>query len=383
MLPLGVGRLPFIRRSRCGATHCAFLRIEILSTSRLSHDPRVTTRGTGGSPRPVAARRPVGPLPQLRPRVPRPPDAPRPTPVRRGRVVCSPAALADSLRQRGRCVGACRWHALGPPRSSPGMPPARPYANVARWTAAPPVAPPHRTREVGAFRIPRPAGDKLQHAPRSAHARRLDQRLRRPQPLRPLPGHPARHRPGAARGLPDGTARRLRRAAGRGAARAPGARVLVPLRGRLHPPDDRGRGDVAGPRLGARRARASGRRRPRRHVRQDPLDGQRAGRVQHDLRVPAEGRRAGGRRAGAAPDPAALAQRRAGALGREEGGRLRLGRRARRVHQARPDGWPSGRAPSRWWTPPRTARRALDPAQPLLARSSSATAATSSASRRP
>ena len=168
-------------------------------------------------------------------------------------------------------------------------------------------------------------------AVRDAHPRPF--RLRRPVALRALPGHPPRARPRRTRGLADGTARRrLRRRAGRGAARARRARLLLRRARRLLPPHARGRGHLARPRARARRDRAAEHRRRGRHLRQDARR-RHARRLHGRLRVRAARRRH--RRGRARAAAALLAAARGDPSGRRRARGLELARGARRVHPLR------------------------------------------------
>ena len=133
----------------------------------------------------------------------------------------------------------------------------------AKLAPASPTRPPPRmpsSPDEQRSRVGEPRGD--------AHPRPL--RLRRPVALRALSGHPPRARPGAARGVADGAARRrLHRRAGDGAARPGRARLLLRRARRLLPAHARGRGHLARPRARARRDRAAEHRRRERHLRQD------------------------------------------------------------------------------------------------------------------
>ena len=133
---------------------------------------------------------------------------------------------------------------------------------------------------------------------------------------------------------PSGQARTgLHRPPDRGAAGAARARVLLRRAGRVHPAAPRGRGHLDGAHPRARGHRAAERRRRAGDLRQDPRR-RRGGALPRHLPVRAGGRRPRGRPPGHHPAPLAAAARApARGLGAR---RLRLRRRARRVHPVRP-----------------------------------------------
>src|SRR4028119_1496085 len=127
------------------------------------------------------------------------------------------------------------------------------------------------------------------------------------QPLLPAQGHPPARRPRRAGGVSDRTPAGVRRPASRPDPDPPRAHLFLRGARRLRPPDDRGRGDLARPRPGARRDRAAV---PGRHsglLRQDAQPRPAGRPVPRDLQLRGGvGRPArGGARPGADPPPAA------------------------------------------------------------------------------
>ena len=187
-------------------------------------------------------------------------------------------------------------------------------------------------------------------------------RLPRPQPLRPAQGDPPARRPRRAGGLSDRPAPRLRGRAAGGDPDPARAHLLLRRAGRLRAPHDRGRGDLARARAGARRPRAPV---PRRHagqLRQDAQPRPAARPVPRHLQLRGGGGGAGGRRGGPAahPPPAAARARGPSARAVRLPGRARGSRPPRPAPRLRPlDRRPGARR--------RGAGHALDPPERPLA----------------
>ena len=200
------------------------------------------------------------------------------------------------LDQRGDC-STCR-HAW---RRRPGD----------RAASVDRVAPRHGARRAAdPSAVGTDAGQRTDAPREDRHANSGQSRLRRPEPLRPVPGHPARRSTSASSRSGRPQARPgLHRPPDRGAARAARARLLLRRAGRVHPPAERGRGHLAGPRARARRDRAAERRRRRRSPSARPAAPASRGQyhVIYEYEQEDVGLEAG--RAGPAPAPLAAAAR--------------------------------------------------------------------------